>query len=111
MKSLQVFDPVTAQARFLEFAGRRNCVWLDSAGSGGEHLLAADPARVIRAKGRQIEISTTAGTQRFDADPFAVLKSELAQTRGTAIGYFGYDLKRFVEELPAGTKAMDSSSC
>ena len=63
--------------------------------------MAADPKRIIRAKGRHIQIITPAGTQHFDADPFAALQAELAQSPGTAIGYFGYDLKNFVERLPS----------
>ncbi len=63
--------------------------------------MAADPKRIIRAKGRHIQIITPAGTQHFEADPFTALQAELAQSPGTAIGYFGYDLKNFVERLPA----------
>lgn len=68
-------------------------------------MLAADPCRVIRAKGRQVEIITLAGIQRIDANPFDVLNTELAKSHGTAIGYFGYDLKNFIEDLPA--RAVD----
>ena len=63
--------------------------------------MAADPSRVIRAKGHHIQIITPDGTQHFDADPFEALKTELVRARGTAIGYFGYDLKNFIERLPA----------
>ena len=101
MKDLQVSEAAVSQVRFREFAGRRNCVWLDTAVGAGLCLLAADPYRIIRAKGRQIEISTPAKTQHLDANPFDVLNTELAQSHGTAIGYFGYDLKSFVEKLPA----------
>ena len=92
-------------ARFQDFAARRHCVWLDTAAGQGLSLLAADPYRVIRAKGRQVEIITSTGTRHLDANPFDALNAELAQSHGTAIGYFGYDLKNFVEELPA--KAVD----
>jgi len=105
VKGLPVLDGAVSQVRFLEFAARRHCVWLDSAAGKGLCLLAADPYRVIRAKGRQVEISTPAGTQHCDANPFDVLNAELAQSHGTAIGYFGYDLKKFVEKLPA--RAVD----
>ena len=94
-----------AHVRFREFAGRRHCVWLDTAAGQGLCLLAADPYRVIRAKGRQVEIITPTGRQLFDANPFDALNAELAKSTGTAIGYFGYDLKNFVEKLPA--KAVD----
>ena len=87
--------------RFQDFATRRHCVWLDTAAGQGPSLLAADPKRIIRAKGRHIQIITPAGTQHFEADPFTALQAELAQSPGTAIGYFGYDLKNFVERLPA----------
>ncbi|MEI8062812.1 MAG: aminodeoxychorismate synthase component I [Verrucomicrobiota bacterium] len=94
-----------AHGRFREFAGRRHCVWLDTAAGQGLCLLAADPYRVIRAKNRQVEIITPTGRQLFDANPFDALNAELAKSTGTAIGYFGYDLKNFVEKLPA--KAVD----
>ena len=68
-------------------------------------MLAADPHRILRAKGRHIEIITPAETHQFAGDPFVALQAELAQSHGTAIGYFGYDLKNFVEHLP--TRAVD----
>lgn len=95
---------MTPTDRFREFATRRHCVWLDTAAGQGVSLLAADPRLVIRAKGRQVEIITATGTQRFDANPFDALNAELAKATGTAIGYFGYDLKNFVEKLPAKAK-------
>ena len=94
-----------AWLQFQNFANRRHCVWLDTAAGQGVSVLAADPSRVIRAKGRQIDIITPTGTQRFEADPFTALQSELSKSHEIAIGYFGYDLKNFVERLP--TQAAD----
>ena len=102
---LQVSESVVSQARFREFAARRHCVWLDTAAGAGRSLLAADPYQVISAKGREVKIITPSGTQQLTADPFAVLNTAVANSRGTAIGYFGYDLKNLIEELPA--KAVD----
>ena len=76
-------DPL---ARFAELAQRRHCVWLDTAAGQGLSLLAADPARVIRAKGRHITLTSPAGTRHFEANPFDALNAELAHARGTAIG-------------------------
>ncbi|MEI6085606.1 MAG: hypothetical protein WCS70_15075, partial [Verrucomicrobiota bacterium] len=117
---------------FRDYAARRLCVWLDTATGPGQSLFAADPFQIVRAHGRRVEIITPAGTRVVDGDPFAVLKTELARfscregeapaepsgkrrgsagaspsrkTTGAAIGYFGYGLKNFVENLPA--RAVD----
>jgi para-aminobenzoate synthetase component 1 len=86
---------------FTEYATRQHCVWLDTATGEGKSILAADPFQVVRAKGVQCEIITPTGTIRFAGNPFDVLAQCLKDDRGLAIGYFGYDLKNFVERLPA----------
>ena len=88
-----------------EFAAHRHCVWLDTAAGVGPSILAADPVKILRAKGRQAEIITSTGKKKLTGNPFDLLSAELAGFRGHAIGYFGYDLKNFVEELP--TRALD----
>lgn len=77
--------------RFHQLAQRRHCVWLDTASGQGKSLLAAEPVRVFQAK--------------QDPDVFKRLAAELARFQGYAIGYFGYDLKNQLEELPA--RAVD----
>ena len=80
---------------FAEYATRRHCVWLDSAGGDSRYsILAAEPSHVISTR----------------SDPFAALEKELDARRvtsdaafptGAAIGYFGYGLKNCIERLPA----------
>ena len=101
---------------FAAVAGKPYSAWLDTVTpADADHrysLLAAEPSCVFRAKGRTIRISTAAGTDQFPGDPFAVLEELLQQRRGVvvgdppfpvgaAIGYFGYDLKNWIEDLPA----------
>ena len=110
--------PVVAQSGwrepldcFGEFALLPHCVWLDTATAPpGLSILAAEPAKTFRSKGRQIEITTADSTIRFEGDPFDVLNRQLAEHRydapanfpvGAAIGYFGYGLKNQIEKLPA----------
>ncbi|MCG3149355.1 MAG: Aminodeoxychorismate synthase component 1 [Verrucomicrobiae bacterium] len=90
-------------ARFAALARRQNCVWLDTATGEGKSILASDPFQIIRAKGSQIQVVNSAGTRTLFGNPFAVLETELARQsgNGAAIGYFGYDLKNFIEKLPA----------
>ncbi len=101
--------------RFAEFAAKSHAVWLDTAtGATGYSILAAGPSKIVRSKGSHTEMITPAGTTKAEGNPFDILDEQLAPHRhdasadfplGAAIGYFGYDLKNFVEELPA--KAVD----
>jgi len=84
-------------------------VWLDSAlvdGRLGRHSFwAADPAAVLRAERGRIEVERRHGPrERFEGDPFEVLRELIAERRGlrrgAAIGYLGYGLKRHIERLP-----------
>ena len=88
-------------------------MWLDTAaGVTGYSILAAEPSEIVRSKGRRIEVISADGIRAIDGNPFDVLSKRLAIRRntamaefpiGAAIGYFGYDLKNFVEKLPAST--------
>jgi para-aminobenzoate synthetase component 1 len=74
-------------------------------------ILASEPSQLLIAKGRAIQIIGPDGIVRLEGNPFDVLNEQLARHRraaadhpfpvGAAIGYFGYDLKNFVERLPA----------
>ena len=84
-------------------------LWLDSAMAhdrlGRRSLWAAEPDVVLRSWGRRIEVARRWGrTERFDGDPFIVLRWLLAERRGrrggAAAGYLGYGLKRHIERLP-----------
>ncbi|HXI85383.1 MAG TPA: aminodeoxychorismate synthase component I [Verrucomicrobiae bacterium] len=101
--------------RFAEFAAKPYAVWLDTAtGATGYSILAAGPSKIVRSKGSQTDIITPTGTTHIEGNPFDILGEQLAPhyhgtsgdfPLGAAIGYFGYDLKNFVERLPA--KAPD----
>jgi para-aminobenzoate synthetase component 1 len=99
--------------RFEEFARKPFCVWLDTPQTTeGISILAAEPAKIFRAKGRVIEIISPGGSIRLEGNPFDALNEQIAACHlegeapaepfplGAAIGYFGYDLKNFVERLP-----------
>ncbi|MBI4531163.1 MAG: aminodeoxychorismate synthase component I [Candidatus Latescibacteria bacterium] len=71
-----------------------------------------DPFLVLRAKGTSVEIIAHRTTQRLQGDPFEILRQLLKEyatpcnpndsplASGGAIGYLGYDLRHFVENLP-----------
>ena len=101
--------------RFVEFAVKPYAVWLDTVtGATGYSILAAGPSKIVRSKGSHTDIVTPAGTTVVEGNPFDILDEQLALHHlnastdfplGAAIGYFGYDLKNFIEKLPA--KAAD----
>lgn len=83
---------------FAEYAGAAHCVWLDTVSGPGISILAAEPSQVISTRG---------------SDPFPALAAEIAARHvendapfptGAAIGYFGYNLKNFIERLPGRAK-------
>ena len=84
--------------QFAELAGHPHCVWLDTVTPGPDQhcsIIAAEPSHVFRFK----------ATPGHHTDPFDRLDQLLAQYKpAAAIGYFGYDLKNLIEELPATAK-------
>ncbi len=100
-------DPVAA---FAPFAGDPVAALLDSAGGetdrGRYAYISVDPYRVISADG-----PVTVDGHPVAGDPFTVLAHELAGARrpaepglppfqGGAVGFFGYELGRHLEQLP-----------
>lgn len=84
---------------------------------GGEKVgrysfLGADPFLQISATGNHVSITTPEGTTKITADdPLDVLRQQLAAVRaahldelppftGGAVGYAGYDVVRYTEQLP-----------
>ena len=75
-------------------------------------FLGTDPSVVFRSKGRNIEIVRSGGeTETFTGDPILALRNllscyrpvsseELPRFHGGAVGYFGYDMVRFIENIP-----------
>jgi para-aminobenzoate synthetase component 1 len=83
----------------------------------GYSLMGWDPFLVLRAKGREVEVSQGHGGQTFQADPFAVLgdilaalalpgPSPLPPCAAGGLGFLAYDLKNLLERLP-GTAVDD----
>ena len=109
VKAIPYVDPLTA---FSIFAEDETAVFLDSAQSverlGRYSFIAAEPFQVLESRDGQVTID---GRPRAGS-PFAVLRQELAKYplrsewgvppfQGGAAGYFGYDLGRHLERLPA----------
>ncbi len=90
-------------------------MWLDSSARGGPDgrydILAADPSVTLRTCGPITEIAARDGRVESSREsPFALLRERLGAVCaplealpfcGGAIGYFGYDLGRRLERLPA----------
>ena len=83
--------------------------WLDSAvqhkDAGNRSFWGAGPTAILTSRGRSVSIERVRGaTERFDGDPFAILRELLAEhahlAEGAAVGYLGYGLKRHIETLP-----------
>ena len=115
-----VGDPLETVGRFLDLPF---LLFLDSATgtapAGEAHqlgrysFLAADPARLVRSKGRVTEVGTPGGEwSRIEADPLVAVRELLAPFaadavpglppfQGGAAGYIGYDYGAVLEKLPA----------
>ncbi len=113
-------DPIEVVGRFLDLP---YLLFLDSATGtalagesrqlGHHSFLAADPARVVRSKGRRTELGGPGlPWTPVQADPLTVLRDLLAPFRaepvpglppfqGGAAGYVGYDYGAVLERLPA----------
>jgi para-aminobenzoate synthetase component 1 len=105
-------------ALFERIAHRPWAVYLDSGHPGSSYgrydILAADPFITLTTCGGSTEIQERNGVHASQEDPFALLKGVLLRFpdtnskamdflpfSGGAIGYFGYDLARRLEQLPA----------
>jgi para-aminobenzoate synthetase component 1 len=80
---------------------------------GGRYsFFTADPFLTVRSRGRRVELTGPAGRVVVEEDPWRVLQlllrrytldrvAGLPPFLGGAVGYFGYDLGRTLERLPA----------
>lgn len=99
---------------FAPLANEPWAIWLDSGcGSmqGRYDIMVAEPSVTLLTHSDGVTLIETAGEQsRNDGDPFTLLQKQLAQCTampmdgipfaGGAVGYFGYDLCRLIEQLP-----------
>ncbi|MFA6038236.1 MAG: aminodeoxychorismate synthase component I [Legionellales bacterium] len=76
---------------------------------GRYDILSAQPYSHLTTYGKTTTITSPKGTIQSDADPFSLVKQQLAlhsafnshlPFNGGALGYFAYDLKQRLEELP-----------
>src|SRR5690349_2684432 len=103
-----------AEQRFRTLAGLPWSMWLDSAAADERErfdILVADPYVTLQTRGALTRIAgrgqTIIETQR---SPFELVREELDDVQvaapglpfsGGAVGYFGYDLGRRLERIPA----------
>ena len=99
-------------ALFEAIADEPWAVFLDSgrpqSPAGRMDILAARPFATLVTRGGMTEVHRSGEVQRSPADPFELLRQQLAADgqpspvpfAGGAIGYFGYDLARRLERLP-----------
>jgi anthranilate synthase component 1 len=78
---------------------------------GRYSFLGTEPSAVLRSKGTRIEIVENGDVKRHEGNPIDSLRELLSRYRpvvsldlprfhGGAVGYFGYDIVRFIEKLP-----------
>lgn len=79
---------------------------------GRYSFLGCHPFLIFRSKGRALTIRTAGGDRQVTGDPLEAVRSLLREYplpraaspvpfRAGAVGYFGYDLNRLLERLPA----------
>ncbi len=108
-------------ALFLPWAERRWAVFLDSgfprSRQGRYDILAAEPWQTLITRGGMTEIRADGGIRLSPQDPFSLIRQQLGPVApgvpglpfcGGAIGYFGYDLARRLEKLPAVASDLEN---
>lgn len=124
-------DMETPVSAFKKIDDGGNAFLLESV-EGGERIarysfLGVRPRCMIKSKGREIEIQREGLTETVHLeegqDPLDVLKAELTRYEwetnpdlpkfcGGAVGFIGYDMVRFFEDLPDNTQDdLDVSDC
>lgn len=108
-------DTDTPVSAFMKINDGKDAFLLESV-EGGEKwgrysFLGASARKVIRSKGRSIEVVEGGTITRTEGDPIEAIKALMSAFRpamlegaprffGGAIGYMGYDIVRHVEKLP-----------
>ncbi len=111
----EIPSPPSATAAFSAIAGGHAAILLESGTRepklGRWSFVACDPFLTYRTKGARIEIWRAAGREVREGDPFYSLRDLLSECQvdrpagappliAGALGYFAYDLGRFVERVP-----------
>ena len=114
-------DMETPVSAFLKIDDGRHSFLLESM-EGGEKwarysFLGSRPSVIVKSSGRTVEITRAGKKQKtqFDRDPLEALKTLLAEYQpvpdpslprffGGAVGFMGYDVVRFFEDLPTRPK-------
>ncbi len=72
--------------------------------TGDSTYTGADPFLVLTTKGNRISVRESGREETWTGDPFDALESILRDGEAMAVGWFGYNLGRHIERLPAKTK-------
>jgi len=114
-------DMDTPVSAFLKIDDGRHSFLLESM-EGGEKwarysFLGSRPSVIVKSFGKTVEITTDGKTKKstFDRDPLEVIKEILSAYKpvpdpllprffGGAVGFMGFDVVRFFEELPSREK-------
>ena len=119
-KAIPLIEPFTASLKPVEVCellrDERCCFFLDSGITrsplGRYSFLGYDPFLIFRHQDGRNEIIQGKRVELLKGNPFDILKTLFSKYRlltppdlppflGGAVGYFAYDLKRFVEKLPS----------
>ncbi|MCE7888043.1 MAG: aminodeoxychorismate synthase component I [Alphaproteobacteria bacterium PRO2] len=117
-----VFDiKTTAEEAFSALQTQPYSLWLDSADTGHPQgrfsYIVSHPVEMIEAKDGRVTVTNNAQQTVLRCDPFEILNERLAAWKSEAetiedlppfqgglAGFFGYDLARSIENLPASTR-------
>jgi para-aminobenzoate synthetase component 1 len=117
-----VFDiKTTAGEAFAALQTQPYSLWLDSADTahtqGRYSYIVSHPVEMIEAKDGRVTVTNSAQQTVLRCDPFDILNERLAAWKSEAetveglppfqgglAGFFGYDLARSIENLPASTR-------
>jgi para-aminobenzoate synthetase component 1 len=111
----EMVPPPSPERAFELLAGDERPFFLDTAlrlpEFGRFSLLGSRPFRVLESKGTRLSLNGGGKTETHQGNPFHFLKKAIESCKlsahpslpfaGGAVGYLGYDLRHFVERLPA----------
>ncbi len=117
-----IADLDTPLTVFAKVAGGGRHAFLLESLQGGEKwgrysFIGIEPLAVLSSRGRDIEVRRGDKNEKFTGDPIVALKDLLASFGtcdtsylprffGGAVGYMGYDMVRFMEDLPSSNPPL-----